>query len=140
MLFDKWFIRKLLYKKQQLLYPLSPTKKLDDIKAYDAYLTDIINNPDIGNIAITGDLGVGKSSILRTYESDHRKKFIYISACDLAYVSKSGEYIEEIEVSEETNENLNNNENIDNSYSEEASTKKFRKIRKKYSKILKSDY
>ena len=102
MIFGKGFIRKFLNKKQQQLHPLSPTKKLNNIKEYDKWLTDIINHSEIGNIAITGDLGIGKSSILRTYESNHRKKFVYISACDLSYVSneKSGEHIEENEVSE----------------------------------------
>ena len=128
MLLGKGFIRKFLNKKKQKLHPLSPTKKLNNIKEYDKWLTDIINNSEIGNIAITGDLGVGKSSIIRTYESNHRKKFVYISACDLSYVSneKSGEHIEENEVSEEINEYLHNNDKIDNFYPKRLLTKKIR--------------
>jgi len=128
MLLGKGFIRKFLNKKYQKLHPLSPTKKLNNIKEYDKWLTDIINNSEIGNIAITGDLGVGKSSIIRTYESNHRKKFVYISACDLSYVSneKSGEHIEENEVSEEINEYLHNNDKIDNFYPKRLLTKKIR--------------
>lgn len=70
---------------------LAPDDTLKDLGNYDIWLNDVINNNKIGNIAITGDLGIGKSSIIRTFERQNKFKFIYISANDLAYIQNEEE-------------------------------------------------
>ena len=40
----------------------------------------VFDNDDVQNIAITGDYGIGKSSLIRSYEKRNKnKKFLYIS-------------------------------------------------------------
>lgn len=69
------------------LKSLSPSKVINyEDKSTTAYLNAIkklLKKPCTNNIAVTGDLGIGKSSILRSYESKSRKKFMYVSVSDL---------------------------------------------------------
>lgn len=55
------------------------------MKTYFSTLKVLLKNPRANNIAMTGDLGIGKSSILRSYERENHKRFAYISANDLSY-------------------------------------------------------
>lgn len=77
-------------KHEVTIFPLSCNPKLDkrDIAGIDVFfscLKDAFRNPRIRNIAITGTFGVGKSSIIRSFDEQHksplrkRSKFLYIS-------------------------------------------------------------
>ena len=58
---------------------LTPTH-IDNLGIYKDALDFALNSDDIKNIAITGDYGAGKSSVLLTYENLHpERKFIHIS-------------------------------------------------------------
>ena len=68
---------------------LAPDNNAENVGNYAAWLhsvaTDSSTNQDYGNIALTGDIGIGKSSIVRTYEKNKNYKFVYITAGDLGY-------------------------------------------------------
>lgn len=68
---------------------LAPDNNAENVGSYAAWLhsvaTDSSTNQDYGNIALTGDIGIGKSSIVRTYEKNKNYKFVYITAGDLGY-------------------------------------------------------
>ncbi len=76
---------------------LSPNPRLSDAEN-DAYLDFLeyqkelraaFQNQNIQNIAITGNHGVGKSSIIRSYEAqdkDQKKGYFYISLMDFKYI------------------------------------------------------
>lgn len=51
------------------IYPLSPLNNLDshNYSVYKKYLSEALRNNRVKNIAITGDFGIGKSSILKTF-------------------------------------------------------------------------
>lgn len=55
-----------------IIFPLSPNPAMADseqqIKVYSKYLNTAFNEPRISNIAVTGCYGVGKSSIIRSFE------------------------------------------------------------------------
>ena len=79
------------------IFPFSSTENLNDKDAagfsvYCKYLNEAFNNSQIKNILITGDFGVGKSSIIRSFENQYCKKtkfkkkkknrFLYLSLGD----------------------------------------------------------
>lgn len=64
---------------------LAPSNNIEGIDSYIHWLDEIVNDDKYGNIAMTGDLGVGKSSVIRTFEHKKQYKFIYLSASDLGY-------------------------------------------------------
>lgn len=92
--------KKYLQKKRRLhntsteptqIMPLSPNDKLFDEEnaldflKYETFLGSAFSNPRVRNIAITGNHGVGKSSIIRSYESKDpkaKKGYLYISLMD----------------------------------------------------------
>lgn len=54
-------------------YPLNPTENLSGdptYEIYSAYLDEIRDNKQVRNIALIGERGTGKSSILRTYDKE----------------------------------------------------------------------
>ena len=61
-----------------IIFPLSPDPELEDSEqqtsVYFKHLNAAFDEPRIGNIAITGCYGVGKSSIIRSFERCHRQK------------------------------------------------------------------
>lgn len=58
---------------------LTPTH-IDNLGIYKDALDFALNSDDVKNIAITGDYGAGKSSVLLTYEDLHpERKFVHIS-------------------------------------------------------------
>lgn len=72
--------------------PLSPDDRLDgaegedrDYPIYEEHLKEAFSHPELHNIAITGDQGVGKSSIIRTFDRKRNslwpggRHFLYIS-------------------------------------------------------------
>lgn len=63
------------------LYPLTPNDSRKKIKNYKKYLDEAIKNKKIRNIALSGNYGSGKSSILLTYfkGSEYEDKKMQIS-------------------------------------------------------------
>lgn len=64
---------------------LTPSDDID-LGAYKAALDYAFDEKDLKNIALTGPYGSGKSSIVKTYEKNSDKNFIYIS---LAYFEET---------------------------------------------------
>lgn len=90
--------------KKEIIFPLSFNPKLskDDIKGIDVYFSHLDNafkNPRIRNIAVTGAYGVGKSSIIKSFDVQYchffkkTPKFLYISLgqYDHTYSESSGD-------------------------------------------------
>lgn len=62
--------------------PLSPDDSLHknkNYKIYSGYLKSAIDDKRIKNIAVTGNYGIGKSSILKTFSKENKKKFLFLS-------------------------------------------------------------
>jgi hypothetical protein len=57
---------------------LTPIDKADEDKNYSEALIWALKNPSVKNIAITGPYGSGKSSVLRTFEKEH-KEYSYLN-------------------------------------------------------------
>ncbi|MEZ0209062.1 MAG: hypothetical protein ACAH17_02720 [Candidatus Paceibacterota bacterium] len=57
---------------------LAPVENADKDKKYDSALLWALKNKKIKNIAVTGPYGSGKSSVLRTFEKNH-KEFKYLN-------------------------------------------------------------
>ncbi len=49
---------------------------------YERFLNAAFKNKSIRNIAISGGYGIGKSSIIRSFEKNNKKRFLYISLID----------------------------------------------------------
>jgi DNA replication protein DnaC len=59
---------------------LTPTNDGDKDRKYSIALEWALKNENIKNIALTGAYGSGKSSILRTFEKEHRGyTYLYFS-------------------------------------------------------------
>ncbi len=76
---------------EKAIVALSPNNRLfedelsSDFVKYKGFLESAFNNSNVRNIAITGNHGVGKSSILRSYEAVDKKRgegYLYISLMD----------------------------------------------------------
>lgn len=78
--------------KSPLIFPLSANPELNNeelpgLNVYHNYLEEAFNEPRVLNIAVTGAFGVGKSSIIQSFEKKYnqdkikaqREEFIYIS-------------------------------------------------------------
>ena len=64
---------------------LTPTNNGDEDKKYSAALEWALENINIKNIALTGAYGSGKSSIIRTFEKEHRGyRYLNISLASFA--------------------------------------------------------
>lgn len=82
-----WLLNLFPYKFQSF----APDEKLKDrtSKKYLKQLRHLMKNKRVTNIAVTGDLGVGKSTLIRNYERKHKpfrypwQKFFYLSVKDL---------------------------------------------------------
>ncbi len=76
------------------IFPLSPDDHLEDNSNYSVYktfLTDALEEKRIHNIAVTGDFGIGKSSLLRTFCNKEDKRFLYLSLSEFNVNSESDE-------------------------------------------------
>ena len=78
------------YSRKETIFPLSCNSELDkdDIRGIDVYfnlLKEVLCNPRIRNIAVTGTYGIGKSSIIKSFDIQNnlpfksKPKFLYIS-------------------------------------------------------------
>lgn len=66
--------------KEIKIFPLSPQNNLAGHSNYDVYkefLIDVLKEKRIRNIAITGNFGIGKTSILQTFCKEE-KRSLYI--------------------------------------------------------------
>ena len=72
------------------LFPLTPKDNIENRHKYKEYLDYALKSEDISNIALSGNYGSGKSSILATYfkNSEYSDKYLQIS---LANFRKSNE-------------------------------------------------
>lgn len=72
------------------LFPLTPKDNIENRHKYKEYLDQALKSEDISNIALSGNYGSGKSSILATYfkNSEYSDKYLQIS---LANFRKSNE-------------------------------------------------
>lgn len=73
----------------RLLRPLSPISDLDggdeQFPVYKTFLEDAFEQPEIKNIALSGNFGAGKSSILHSFDKCQnrgKEKYLYISMAD----------------------------------------------------------
>ncbi len=73
------------------IFPLSPDSGLDNNKlsgfdVYKNHLTAALENSRIHNIVLTGNFGIGKSSVIRSIEKEYIKRkragFLYVSLGD----------------------------------------------------------
>lgn len=76
------------------VYSLAPDDNLDgtEIDKYKSYLDSAFKNQNIRNIAVTGSFGVGKSSVIHSFDNQRegnqrkfkrkKRKFLYISLMD----------------------------------------------------------
>ncbi len=81
----------------------APDEKLKDpvSKMYMKQLKVFMKNKQVRNIAMTGDLGIGKSTLIRNYERKYkkccnklfRKKYVYLSVTDMK-VKSAGEALQ----------------------------------------------
>jgi len=51
------------------------------VESYIEWIDEVIQNDSFGNIAVTGDLGIGKRSLIRTFESQKKYNFINPNFC-----------------------------------------------------------
>ncbi|MCA5005646.1 YobI family P-loop NTPase [Sphingobacterium bovistauri] len=65
-------------KSDELFEPLTPIEDGEDNDIYDKALSFSLLDKDIKNIALTGPYGSGKSTILRTFQKNH-KEFRYLN-------------------------------------------------------------
>lgn len=65
-------------KSDELFEPLTPIEDGDDNDIYDKALSFSLLDKDIKNIALTGPYGSGKSTVLRTFQKNH-KEFRYLN-------------------------------------------------------------
>ena len=88
------YTEKLEQRRKARLKSFSPTDRMERIhsaaKQYIGYIDNALYDKNIRNIAITGDFGIGKSSLIKTYEKKKHRKFIHLSVSDLAEI-KDGE-------------------------------------------------
>jgi len=55
--------------------------RTNGVESYIEWLDEVIQSNSFGNIAVTGDLGIGKRSLIRTFESQKKYKFINPNFC-----------------------------------------------------------
>lgn len=80
-----------------MLYPLShnpklTTVELPGVEVYFSYLKEAFQNENIKNIAVTGDFGSGKSSIIHSFDHAYGKRrtpFLYISMGEYAAIENT---------------------------------------------------
>lgn len=73
--------------KQNLIFPLSydpDLKEKEEQEIYYRYLNAAFEEPRIKNIGVVGSYGVGKSSLLHSYEKREHKHFLYMSPWEKA--------------------------------------------------------
>ena len=78
-----------------IVHPLSPRSDLgreynNSFATYREYLEDIFSDRRMHNIAITGSLGSGKSSLIQSFDSSRntRTKFLYISLAEFTSINQ----------------------------------------------------
>lgn len=86
------YTEKLEQRRKARLKSFSPTDRMKRIhsaaKQYIGYIDNALHDKNIRNIAITGDFGIGKSSLIKTYEKKKHRKFIHLSVSDLAEIKE----------------------------------------------------
>jgi replication-associated recombination protein RarA len=78
----KWLFKKFKPKEQDNSSPykdLTPVSNADPDQKYSEALRFALENDQVKNIALTGPYGSGKSSVIKTFESNSDYKFLNIS-------------------------------------------------------------
>ena len=83
----------------RMVIPLSPIERYDDLDddykkdylVYKEHLTQALENERIHNIAVSGNFGVGKSSILRVFEGEQSKNSRWLHVSIGSFRKKSTE-------------------------------------------------
>lgn len=75
------------------LIPLTPSENAENSKVYNRFLNNAISDPNVYSIALTGDYGSGKSSLLHTFLKNEGKdyKVLKISLADFSFKSEKKE-------------------------------------------------
>lgn len=90
-------------------------------RVYKSYLDDIFNNPSLKNIACTGNLGAGKSSIIHSYDASRTKdsrsknneRFLYVSLIDFTTNERLRVFTNDNETNgSDSEDNANNQEDL----------------------------
>lgn len=77
-------------------YSLAPTEEAENADSYIPAIDWAIKEPDVKNIAITGNFGSGKSSILNTYKKRTKKKKRFLNISLASFNQKNYEKDESI--------------------------------------------
>lgn len=85
--------------KARELTPLTPHYSEKDHFVYANFIDQALQNPKIRNIALSGNYGVGKSSILLKVAEQHKKRVVGVSLSALAPVATVDESVEEHAIS-----------------------------------------
>ena len=81
-------------KSNRKIFPLAPKSDLNHTNpqytVYEKYLDEAFKDCRIRNIALSGNLGSGKSSIIKSFDShrNKREKFLYVSLADFTTKDK----------------------------------------------------
>lgn len=92
--------------KKQLITPLSPNARLNhintwDYRTFEDFWEEVLKTEEIHNVAITGGFGIGKTSMLESYEQKKlrpRRKYLHVTLS--RYIKKDkqpGEDIKRLE-------------------------------------------
>lgn len=81
-------------KKLKCLSPIEDLKSTDT-EIYNQYLDQALKDENMRNIAITGSFGIGKSTILKSYNKNRNKNFLFISVLDLWITKEKPENVKE---------------------------------------------
>jgi hypothetical protein len=94
--------------KEDVKYPFHSLTPIDNVNLgiYESAINFAFSNKSVKNVAMSGSYGSGKSSVLSTYEKNHKnRKFIHISLVHFNSTDKSSE-LEDLEMSSNIEKNL----------------------------------
>ena len=86
-----------------------------DLKGYEQAFEFIFNTKEVCNIAITGDYGIGKSSLIRSYDKKKEdKEFLYISLMHIELATHNSINEDKKDIKEDSVTNASDSSEYDN--------------------------